>query len=275
MCGPGDLELGAPCVCDDACGADAPRCAPNAVEPDGQSYCTTECTVSSDCPAGYGCYSGTCQYCSVEPGMVPLMEACICDTDCAPDASGVRVECIASTCQRAGCLTSDPASCPSGSGCEEGVGSSTFCATCGATPPGTAIEGAACGCSAECTAGLVCRGGACRRTCALDADCGAQSCIHRTTETPSCQDPITPCTGDGSRTPGEFCDCNADCAIDGTFCLLGQIGEVTIDRCAAACTPGGGDCPLGTRCCNGQGTLSPTCLPEDVITLLADIECDL
>src|SRR5687768_16745376 len=103
-CGPGDRELGAECICDEQCGDDAPRCAVNIVEPSGSSFCTTDCTSSTDCSLGYSCVEGTCQYCSVEPGMVPINEACLCDSDCAPASSGALVQCTEGFCRQSDCL---------------------------------------------------------------------------------------------------------------------------------------------------------------------------
>src|SRR5687768_15618012 len=51
-CGTGERALGEDCLCDDECGASAPRCARNEqLEPEGISYCTTSCT-GDDCAAG-------------------------------------------------------------------------------------------------------------------------------------------------------------------------------------------------------------------------------
>jgi hypothetical protein len=272
-CGFDTRELGAECICSDQCGFEAPHCQPSAAEPDGPSFCTADCVSSFDCPLGYGCFENACQFCSVEPGMVSLGGECFCDSDCAPDPSGATVQCPAGVCERTSCAPGDPSSCEAGFGCEQGPGATRFCAECASSSSGTLVEGAACGCSEECTSGLVCRSGACRRPCASDADCDVLSCVFRTTETPSCQPAITTCaTGDGSRLPGQTCTCNADCGA-GTFCLLGAIGTTQVDRCSSACVPASSGCPIGTRCCSGEA-LSPSCLPDDVIASLSDVTCD-
>lgn len=283
-CTSAEGALGEACGCDDACGASAPRCdRDRLLDPDGTSYCTLDCASDpSACPSGYECTEGAasggrpfCARCaSSEPGVVPIAEACLCDADCAPGPAGEETSCEGGVCQVTSCLVSDPSSCPENHGCEAGPGQQSFCAECIALGEAPALEGEACGCSAECTAGLVCRRGACRRPCEIDEQCGSLSCIHRTDETPSCQDPILDCVADGSSGPGEACHCNADCGPGAPFCLLGSIGDVVVDRCAIACTPDASDCPSGTRCCGADRLLSPTCLANDVVEALGGmVQC--
>ncbi len=278
-CAPAEGALGEPCECDAQCGAEAPRCDRDRLrDPGGASYCTIDC-ASAACPAGYECTEGAssggrpfCARCATDPGLVPLAEPCLCDADCAPGPSGEETSCEGGFCRVTSCA--GEGGCPEGQGCEEGPGQETFCAECLALgePPGA--EGEACGCSAECASGLVCRRGACRRPCEIDEQCGSLSCVHRTTETPSCQDPILDCVADGSRAPGEACACNADCGPAAPFCLIGSIGSVEVGRCAASCTPGGGECPSGTRCCGADRVLSPTCLADDVVSALGGmVQC--
>lgn len=282
-CAAGEGALGEACACDEACGASAARCARDRIlEPEGESYCTLDCASDpASCPLGYECTEGAssggapfCARCASEtPGVVPVGEVCLCDGDCEPGASGLA-SCVEGTCRVADCLVGDPSSCPEGFGCEAGPGFATFCAECVAPGETPGAEGESCGCSAECQAGLVCRRGACRAPCELDEECGVRSCIHRTTETASCQDPILDCVADGSSGPGESCDCNADCGAGAPICLLGSLGDVAIDRCVRACVPDAGDCPTGTRCCGADRLLAPTCLADDVVTALGSmIQC--
>ncbi len=280
----GEGALGEACACDDECGAGAPRCERDRLlDPGGTSYCTLDCISDpSACPVGYECTEGAasggrpfCARCaSAEPGVVPLAEPCLCDADCAPGPLGEETSCDGGYCRATSCLVGDPSSCPEGYGCEEGPGLESFCAECLALGEAPALEGEACGCSAECASGLVCRRGACRTPCQIEEHCGSLSCLHRTDETPSCQEPILDCLADGSSGPGEACRCNADCGAGAPFCLLGTIGDVVVDRCAATCTPGSGDCPSGTRCCGADRLLSPTCLADDVVAALGTmIQC--
>lgn len=277
----GEGELGEPCACEEACAPSAPRCERNRIlDPDGASYCTLDCAADpSLCPAGYECTEGAasggapfCARCASEvPGVVPFGEPCACNADCEPGAGGQPASCVEGFCRVSDCLVADPSSCPDGFGCEAGPGFSTYCAECIALSDPPAGEGEACGCSAECTEGLVCRRGACRRPCELDEQCGALSCIHRTNETASCQDPILDCAATGASGPGGSCNCNEDCGADAPICLLGTLGDVAIDRCVRSCVPDGGDCPTGTRCCGADRLLAPTCLPDDVVSALGSM----
>jgi hypothetical protein len=277
-CDSGDRALGEECACDGECAMG--RCAHNRLlEPEGFSYCTTDCTSSSFCPTGYECTEGAasegnpfCQRCaSIEPGVVQLLEPCLCNADCSQELG--PTECNEGVCRIPSCDLGDATTCPDSFGCESAPGFATYCAEC-VDPAGTpGLEGESCGCSRECAKGLLCRTGACRSACQDDEQCGARSCTHRVGETPTCQDPILDCVADGSVQPGEPCDCNADCTS--AFCLLGSFGDVTIDRCAATCTPGLSDCPGATRCCGADYMLDPTCLPEDVIEALGgSVQCD-
>ena len=278
-CVAGEGSLGEACTCDEGCGVSAPRCTRDRLlEPEGASYCTLGCAADpASCPLGYECTEGAssggapfCARCASEtPGVVPLGELCLCDADCEGLAS-----CGEGTCRVADCLVSDPSSCPEGFGCEAGPGFATYCAECVAVGGVPAAEGQPCGCSAECEAGLVCRRGACSAPCELEEECGARSCIHRTTETASCQDPILDCIASGGSGPGGACDCNADCGADAPICLLGSLGDVAIDRCVRGCVPDAGDCPAGTQCCGADRVLAPTCLPDDVVGALGSmIQC--
>lgn len=275
-CAAGNAAMGEACACDEACSPEAPRCERDRLRaPSGASYCTTDC--STGCPEGFACAEDAprpfCARCAgAEPHVVPVGEPCLCDVDCELGPSGEASECAAGFCRVASCLIAEPTSCPDGFGCEQGPAFSTYCTECLATGDPPADEGGVCGCTAECVEGLVCRRGACRRPCEIEEQCGSLSCTHRAGEIATCQDPVLDCLADGSKRPGERCDCNADCGPGAHFCLLGAIGDVPVGRCAASCSlDAPGDCPAATRCCGAERVLSPTCLPDDVVEALGGL----
>jgi MYXO-CTERM domain-containing protein len=279
-------EIGETCFGDDECISGMCRVV------GGDPVCVQECSSASDdpgCPDGYvcevsGCNTGTCVAGTAGPGALdtPCSADSECETNfCFDPGDGVSV--CARQCQEGG----EP--CGAGRVC---ITDGFPCGSCVVPAPGDPLPfGSPCAEDGECI-GMICRGGACTRSCGEDADCPTGNrCSSGVCVSGAAVPPLGPCVDslECEDTAPVCADvdgediCVAECPLgacaDGNVCEGGlcippglALGESCMDNaecrsgiCAGTCTricEAPEECPEGFSC-NPAGEVSG-CFPDTV-----------
>ena len=262
------------------------------------------CRAASDCPPGNTCDDGVCQARCQSDTDCPAQWRCLDGLCRAPARCETDQECPQGTiCQSARCLPgcSDNSSCPLGetcqSGrCEQGCDEHADCPLDRACQAGQCVDEVCTGndCALACQVDLFCgpgrhcdrRQGRCRDglpggLCVacnqmVAGQCGTGLCLGTPTR--------RACTGDRDcAAAGEYCDRAYGCFRDrecpsGQTCTGANIaqnqagscsgGTCSNFRCASACQPEAGNCPVGFTCeevrrAGGGSVIGTYCQPED------------
>lgn len=201
-------------------------------------YCRLVCTAPGSCPDGFKCVSQGEGYTGCIPGKESIASGQPCQKDdvcagglCVPAGDAGSV--CSNTCD-----PGDPASCPCGMVCADGVkGKACYLGK----PVGCLLDGAPCSADAECES-AVCKQGACQPGCVVGgaAICAqGYGCLRVSAATSKGF-----CEARGKVEDGNFCVADSVCAS--LFCAKDADG---VPRCSRACAPGAADsCPEGAGC---------------------------
>lgn len=237
------------------------------------------CTVSSDCPAGSGCYNGHCSVTCIGVQDCAVNERCVdgrCRIQCFRDRDCPSEEICEQNVCRVGCRSDEQ--CPFNEACynNECINPCSSTAKCGTNALCEVINHEAhCSCPSEttgdpysecirvvvyckaddeCGLGRYCEASVCRVTCSSDNNCfDNEKCIER-----RCS---VICTSDRSCPNGFICEsgqCIAGCRAD-SECQFNEecISHQCINPCASPAA-----CGKNAQCQTINHRAVCTCLPD-------------
>jgi hypothetical protein len=245
-----DKVLGETCECNEQCVADTPYCFADVLNDGRGLYCTisfssADCT-GQVCPENYSCNDF---YVAADPPQPPFCaqcvggtpkpigEACLCPTDCAPEAPDcfkdpANDSATQGSCTIKGCTYGEGDNCPGIFECAASIDMTNqqnpiiyYCKACSPADHSLA-EGTLCGCNKDCVTGAMCM---------KESLQGDKKCIM--------------CLGGTPRGFGETCKCDSDCGTDFPTCL-----GLTTKYCTILnCLNDPSICPAGSTCYDFYG----------------------